>query len=63
MVFCWINVFKNTLSFISTPENIYLDKSILILGGLEAEILTHIVCGLCNFLNGHHWNQYFFLVA
>ena len=40
-------MFKNTLSFISTPANIYLDKSISLLGGLEAEILTHVVCGLC----------------
>ena len=40
-------VFKNTLFFISTPENVYLDKSISILGGLEAEILTRVVCGLC----------------
>ena len=31
-------MFKNTLFFISTPENVYLDKSISILGGLEAEI-------------------------
>ena len=42
-----MNVFKNTLSFISTPENVYLDKRISILGGLEAEILTRVVCGLC----------------
>ena len=47
LLFCWINLFKNTLFFISTPENVYLDKSILILGGLEAEILTRVVCGLC----------------
>ena len=40
-------MFKNTLFFISTPENVYLDKSISILGGLEAEILTRVVCGLC----------------
>ena len=39
-------MFKNTLFFISTPENVYLDKSISILGGLEAEILTRDVCGL-----------------
>ena len=42
-----INVFTNTLFFISTPENVYLDKNISILGGLEAEILTRVVCGLC----------------
>ena len=40
-------MFKNTLFIISTPENVYLDKNILILGGLEAEILTRVVCGLC----------------
>ena len=40
-------MFKNTLFFISTPENVYLDKNILILGGLQAEILTRVVCGLC----------------
>ena len=32
---------------ISTPENVYLDKNISILGGLEAEILTRVVCGFC----------------
>ena len=39
-VLCWIDVFENTLISISrpTPENVYLDKNILILGGLEAEI-------------------------
>ena len=47
MLFCWINVFTNTLFFISTPENVYLDKNISILGGLEAEILTRVVCELC----------------
>ena len=47
MLFCWINVFKNTLFVISTLENVYLDKSISILGGLEAKILTRVVCGLC----------------
>ena len=26
LLFCWINVFTNTLFFISTPENVYLDK-------------------------------------
>ena len=40
-------MFTNTLFFISTPENVYLDKNISILGGLEAEILTRVVCGLC----------------
>ena len=40
-------MFKNTLFIISTPENVYLDKNILISGGLEAEILTRVVCGLC----------------
>ena len=45
-------MFTNTLFFISTPENVYLDKNISILGGLEAEILTRVVCGLCQpFLN------------
>ena len=39
-VFCWINVFTNTLFIISTLENVYLDTKILILGELEAEILT-----------------------
>ena len=24
-LFCWINVFTNTLFLISTPENVYLD--------------------------------------
>ena len=33
-------MFKNTLFIISTPENVYLDKNISILGGLEAEIFT-----------------------
>ena len=47
LLFCWNNVFRNTLFFISTPENVYLDKNISILGGLEAEILTRVVCGLC----------------
>ena len=41
-VCCWIIVFINTLFIVSTPENVYLDKNILILGGLEAEILTRI---------------------
>ena len=47
VLFCCINVFTNTLFFISTPENVYLYKNILILGGLEADILTRVVCGLC----------------
>ena len=47
LLFCWINMFTNTLFFISTPENVYLAKNISILGGLEAEILTRVVCGLC----------------
>ena len=38
--------FKILFFCISTPENVYLDKSISILGGLEAEILTRVVCGL-----------------
>ena len=38
---------KKTLFFISTPENEYLGTNISILGGLEAEILTCVVCGLC----------------
>ena len=33
------NVFKNFFFSISTSENVYLDKNISILGGLEAEIL------------------------
>ena len=37
--FSWKNVFKNTFSSISTPENVYLDKKKSIWGGLEAEIL------------------------
>ena len=32
--------------FINTPENVYLDKNISILGGSEAEIFTRVVCGL-----------------
>ena len=40
-------MFKKTFFSISAPENVYLDKSISILGGLEAEILTRVVCGLC----------------
>ena len=47
LFFCWVNVFKNILFIISTPENVYLDENISILGGLEAEILTRVVCGLC----------------
>ena len=39
-------MFTSTLFFISTHENVYLDKNISILGGLEAEILTRVVCGL-----------------
>ena len=39
-------MFKITLFIISTPENVYLDKNNLIIGGLEAEILTRVVCGL-----------------
>ena len=35
-------MYKNTLSIISTPKNVYLDKNILILSGLGAEILTFI---------------------
>ena len=44
-VLCWIDVFENTLISISrpTPENVYLDKNILILGGLEAEICWHVL--------------------
>ena len=40
--FCWINVFENTLISVSRPNpgNLYLDKNISILGGLEAEMLT-----------------------
>ena len=58
-------MFKNTLFLTSTPENVYLDKSISILGGLEAEILTRVVCGLSRpFLK---WPPlelvFFFLVA
>ena len=36
LVFCWISVFKNILFTISTPENVYLDTNISILGGLDA---------------------------
>ena len=39
-------MFKNTLFIVSTPENVYLDENIFILGGLE-EILTRVVSGLC----------------
>ena len=39
-VCCWIFVLTTTLFIISTPENVCLDKNILISGGLEAEILT-----------------------
>ena len=41
-LFCWINVFENTLISICmpTPGNVYLDKNSSILGGLEAEMLT-----------------------
>ena len=44
VVLCWINVFENTLISISRPipENVYLDKNISNLGGLEAEKLTII---------------------
>ena len=35
-------MFKNTLFIISTPENVYLDKNISILGGLKAEIFTRM---------------------
>ena len=41
-VFCWIDMFTNTLFIISTPENVYLDKNISNLGGLAAEKLTGI---------------------
>ena len=41
-VFCWTIMFRNTLIIISTPENVYLDKNISILGVLEAAILTRI---------------------
>ena len=47
LLFCRNYVFKKTLFFISTPEKVYLDKSISIFGGLEAEILTRVICGLC----------------
>ena len=40
-------MFKTAFFFFSNPENVYLDKSISILGGLEAEILTRVVYGLC----------------
>ena len=40
-------MFTNTLFIISTPENLYLDLNIPILGGLKAEILTGDICGLC----------------
>ena len=35
-------MFKNILFSISTPQNVYLDKNMSILGGLEAEILTRM---------------------
>ena len=55
---------KNTLFFISAPEKLYLDKSISILGGLKAEILTRVVCGLCRpFLKWPPLESVFFLVA
>ena len=44
-------MFTNTLFSISTPENVYLDKNISILGGLEAEISTRVVCGLNIYLD------------
>ena len=28
LLFCWINLFTNTLFFISTHANVYLDKNI-----------------------------------
>ena len=40
MCFFWINVFTNTLFINSTPENVYLDKNMSILGRLEAEVLA-----------------------
>ena len=40
LLFCWINVFKKTLFIISTTENVYLDKNISILCGLDADIDT-----------------------
>ena len=39
-------MFKNTLFFISTPENVYLDKSISILGGIEAETFIYILAAI-----------------
>ena len=45
--FCWIIVFTNTYFIISTSENVYLDTNITMLGGLEVEILTRVICGLC----------------
>ena len=41
-IFFLVNVFKNTLFIISTPDNVYLDTNISILGGLEAKILTRV---------------------
>ena len=35
-------MYKNTLFIISTPKNVYLEKNILILSGLGAEISTLI---------------------
>ena len=40
---CCFNVFKNTSFFISTPENVYLDKNMSMLGRLEAAILTRVL--------------------
>ena len=45
-------MFKNTLFLISTPENVYLDKSTSLLGGSEAGILTRFICGLCLYFFG-----------
>ena len=41
-------MFTNTSFFIITPENVYLDKNISILGGLEAEIFCFVTSGLQN---------------
>ena len=57
-------MYKNTLFVISTPENVYLDTNILTLGGLDAEILTRVVGGLCRpFLKWPPLESVFFLVS
>ena len=40
-----------------TPDNVYLDKYISFLGGLEAEILTRMSTWSANLLNSYHWSR------